>query len=335
MARIGHDCLICGSDGAADAILNALLFLPLGMALAAAGLRSRLVLLTLFVLSTAIEVAQLGIPGRYSNLGDVVFNTGGGFAGSVLIAHATGLRAWSRRHRSAIAAATVALPIAVAAASAWLLLPGLQRAKYYGQWTADLGDALGVYEGHVLSARIGAQAAPSRPLKDSPAARRSILAGDTITVIAVAGPPPPRLSPVFSIYDGERREVLLLGAVGSDIVLRIRRNAARLRFDQPDLRWRGALRGVGAGDTVRMSVWRAGRWTFCLELKARVRCTRSGAGRGWALLLAPGDAPAALTSAADIAWIGGGVALLLFGIGLWTGAGLRWPALHSRESRRR
>ncbi len=316
VARIGHVCLICGSQGLADAIVNVLLFLPLGAALGAARMRPRCLLVTVASFSAAIELAQLGIPGRFANVGDVVFNTTGGVAGGLLVLHARALRAGMVRHGRSIGPSLALLSIGVAVASAWLLLPKPQRGTYYGQWTADLGPSLGVYGGRVISAFIGDRPAPSRRLADSEAARHSLLSGDTIVVVAIAGPPPERLAPIFSIYDQQRTEVMLLGAEGSDLVLRMRRNAARWRLDQPDLRWQEALRGVGPGDTVRVSLWRNGAWGFCLRAAAPVRCATVGPWEGWMLLHHSGDLPTAVTVLADALWLGMGAGLLLLGIGL-------------------
>ena len=61
-----HLCLICGSFGTVDAALNVLLFIPLGIGLALAGVSGKRALLGMVVLSALIEVAQLlVIPSRY------------------------------------------------------------------------------------------------------------------------------------------------------------------------------------------------------------------------------------------------------------------------------
>ena len=83
LARISA-CLICGDRGASDAILNVLLFLPLGLLLEVPGWKARHVLVAAFVLSLSIEVLQVFVPGRYSNLGDVAWNTSGGWLGAFL-----------------------------------------------------------------------------------------------------------------------------------------------------------------------------------------------------------------------------------------------------------
>ncbi len=323
-------CIICGSRGTADAILNVFLFAPFGAALVLAGWRVGWVVLTAALLSTGIEATQLGLVGRYASVGDVIWNTTGAALAALLAARAGSIRAWVVTHRRAAGAALVALPVVVVGATAWLLLPAPQEGTYYGQWTADLGPSLGVYRGRIFQATIGDQPAPSRRLRDSAASRRAILAGEPIRLRFVAGAPPARLAPIFSIYDGRHHEVLLLGAEGDDMVLRIRRKAEALRLDEPTLRWRGALAGIAPGDTITAALRRSGPWGFCLKVTrpgpSADGCAEVGAWRGWALLADPSDAPPWMRSAADVVWVLAGVAVAA--LGLWILR--RPPALSQR-----
>lgn len=71
-----------------ESILNALLFVPLGVTLAILLPRMLWVLAPIAGLgaSVAVEYAQAAIPGRVPDLGDVVWNTAGALAGAVVIA---------------------------------------------------------------------------------------------------------------------------------------------------------------------------------------------------------------------------------------------------------
>src|SRR3954463_8783585 len=82
--RTPHFCLICGSFGTVDAALNIALFVPLGVGLALIRSPAKWSLLGVCILSIAIELTQLAIPGRDSTIGDVVFNTLGGALGYLL-----------------------------------------------------------------------------------------------------------------------------------------------------------------------------------------------------------------------------------------------------------
>lgn len=77
-------CLVCGSGGTADALLNIALFVPLGAALCWAGLGAMRSLVMAALLSTSVELAQATIiPFRYPALGDVVWNSLGGLFGAI------------------------------------------------------------------------------------------------------------------------------------------------------------------------------------------------------------------------------------------------------------
>src|SRR6478672_4733448 len=77
-----HFCVICGSFGTVDALLNVLLFVPLGIGLSLLEWSERRAVLAMCALSIAIEAAQFFvIPGRDSTLGDVLTNTFGGAMG--------------------------------------------------------------------------------------------------------------------------------------------------------------------------------------------------------------------------------------------------------------
>ncbi len=299
-------CLACGSRGAADFLLNIALFVPLGAALRAAGVRPLITGLIGLALSGGIETAQLWMPGRYTSLGDLLANGLGAAIGAVLLGTGTfSLRAPPSARRQIVLTALVAT---VWIGTALAFRPSLPERDYYGQWTAQLG-YYGNYGGRVLSATIGEQPAPSRRLGSSAAARLGLLAGDTVAVTVVAGPPPPRLAPIFSIYDDQQEEVLLMGAEGNDLVLRVRRRAADLRFEAPERRWKGALDGVSADDTVRLAAWRpsvhrrAGGSTLCLRVQEKERCAAPGVGSGWVLLLGPDVVPPRAAAAMDSLWL--------------------------------
>lgn len=307
-------CLLCGGRGTSDAVLNILMFAPLGAALVGSGWRIRTVVFASLLLSIGIEVLQIGLAGRYAVLGDVVWNTIGGMLGAVAAARAATFGTRVAKHPGVLGALLVLLPVAVAGATAWLLVPAPQQGTYYGQWTADLGPSLGVYRGEVLEAEIGRQPAPSWKLSDSEAARSDLISGEPLTVRFLAGPPPDRLAPIFSIYDGVQHEVLLVGAESDDLVLRIRRRAADYRLDQPDIRWTGALRELLPGDTATLAIRRVGAVTFCAQVQDRERCQGTGAGYGWALLLYPGDSSARLRTGLHVTWGFLGIASVVAGL---------------------
>lgn len=82
IAKLPWYCVVCGDGGAADVMLNILLFLPLGVALAALGWSRAHTLMIVIALSAAIEVYQgAALVGRDACLGDVLSNSTGGMVG--------------------------------------------------------------------------------------------------------------------------------------------------------------------------------------------------------------------------------------------------------------
>jgi hypothetical protein len=101
-----------GAGDGADALLNVVLFVPLGLALALAGARrGRAVLVALLVTATVELLQAFVIPGRQASVGDVMTNTLGGWAGHVL--HDVVAAGWRAR-------AAAARRFAIASAAAWL-----------------------------------------------------------------------------------------------------------------------------------------------------------------------------------------------------------------------
>ena len=278
-------CLLCGEFGLSDFVANVILFVPAAFALRFAGVPGRKTVASLLLLSVAIEVAQLWIPGRESTLGDIVSNTLGAAAGLGLAWW------WPRRRRSALAAAAAAGSIAaVIAAIGVSLRPSLPATSYFGQWTPDLG-MYEWYRGTVVSAELGGMALPSWRLADSRAVREHLLAGGPLRIRAVAGPPTGDLAPLFSIFDQEQREVLLVGPDRDDLVIHVRTRASDALLRQPELRWRGAMAAITAGDSLTLELRRTARG-YCMTLNNRERCgLKPQVGEVWELLQPMPHAP--------------------------------------------
>ncbi len=318
-------CLVCGEHGVADVIRNIALFLPFGVVLGFAHTRLWRALVIGAILSTAIELAQLWIPGRDSSVSDVMANTLGTTIGCMLPG------AWNRmlrlddRQIARLTIVAAGLVCGITAGTGFLLRPAFPRSVYYGMWTPDLGH-LERYRGVVLDAQLGPMTIPSARLDSAPAVARLLTAGAPLRVHALAGPSVPRLAALVSVYDDSQREIFLLGPDREDLVFRYRTRSTAWRFEQPDLRVSGALAGVRSGDTLHVTVWRDSAG-YCLARNAFLAC-RLGftAGRGWSLLLFPQGLPRWLMGILDASWI----AALLVPVGFcarrrsiaWAGAAL-------------
>lgn len=318
VARTPIWCVLCGDLGTVDVLLNLLLFVPLGLALRAAGLP--LVRATLLAggFSLAIELLQLGIPGRDTSLSDFLTNT----AGAALGAWLQGTwRGW------AFAPPRLARRLALGATLAWLgqtaltayaVRPALPRSVYWGQIAPEL-EQFERFRGEVLSGRVGPIPMASRRLDNSAEVRRVLLDSGAVGAVAVPDGPTPGLAPIVSVFDREQREIVLLGQAGRDLVFRLRSHAFDLRLRPPAIRVPHAFPEAG-GDTLRLAGRLSGR---TLEAEARgsgpVRraALDLSAQWGWSLLL-----PMRYYLGPEERWLSAlWVAVWLVPIGYWTRRG--------------
>ncbi|HVM42394.1 MAG TPA: VanZ family protein [Gemmatimonadales bacterium] len=258
-------CILCGDAGLADFIANVILFVPVALALRFAGVPAWKIVVGLCLMSAAIEIVQLWIPGRESALGDICANTLGAALGVALASW------WPRRRRSAFAALGCAAAVLAAIGTAGtLLLPRFPAEDYYVQWNGDRTPYPN-YGGRVLSAAIGGMPLPWAPLANSEAARERLQRGDTLLVRVVAVPAPRWPSQLFGISDVRNLDLVVLAVEHDDFLFRLHTEAPSLLLREPDLRWPHALAGTAAGDTLTIAAWRTGR-TNCLRLNGRTRC---------------------------------------------------------------
>ena len=281
-------CVFCGSRATADAVLNALLFAPLGWVLG----RRKGVFRTFgwaFLLSAALELVQLFLAGRYTSLVDVLANAFGAGCGAW----------WSRGRGGALTSAAV-LSVAALLAPALLLAPDPPEGIYYGQWTAVFG-GMEAYGGKVLEARVGEVAVPSRRSPHTREIREDLREGGPIRLQVVVGPPPPGEAPVFSVADHRQRGIFMLGADGDHVFVRLWRVGTTLRFSTPTWWWPGALSGAAPGDTVQV-VYDLGPRGPCLNVQGRKRCLTATSSAGSWSLLAPGGQDGLLQGVGSLIW---------------------------------
>ncbi|HSM36335.1 MAG TPA: VanZ family protein [Longimicrobiales bacterium] len=288
-------CLICGRRGAADAVLNLVMFLPVGWLVARVSTARPTASAALIGagLSLAIEAIQIAVPGRDASLGDLAFNAAGALAGALA------LRAYSRARSAPTTAAACAGAAAVLLLGgfAQLLAPAFPDSRWWVQWTPELGH-FERHGGRVIDASFGAEPLPGgRPLERRDEVLAAMSEVDDLVVRLVGSEPASRgLAPIVSVFDDRRREIFLLGGDGHDLVWRFRTRGAALRFDHVPLRFAGAGRLLERRDTslLRLSAEREGRvWGegACVEVDgARGPCARWTVGSSWRLLL-PLDGP--------------------------------------------
>lgn len=305
LADLARLCVVCGTRGTADAILNVALFLPLGVVLGGIGRAAVVAVVAGAAVAGGIELLQTLLPGRHPSLADVVLNaTGAGLGTLVYALAATRVRsdaesAPGRRGRlwgGAVGACFLAAGV--------LLTPHAPDDDYWGQWMPDLG-WMPQYDGVVLSAELNGRPMPSRRL-DRERPHRRLLEGDwELEGRIVVGPPPEAVSPILSVYDGRQREALLVGAHRDALVFREWTIGKRLRFDAPDVRVPGAFAPLQPGDTTSIGAGRAAG-TTCLWLGETERCgVGVTPGRTWGLLLFVEGPPEPFREVTDLLWLVG------------------------------
>ena len=228
-----HFCLVCGSFGTVDVVLNIILFVPLGVGLALSGVSGKRAVIAICALSALIETAQFFvIPGRDSTVGDVLTNSLGGALGFATVRY-SGL--WL------LPPPRIARKLVVAWATIWLAIqivsnfgfaPSLPESQYYGQIARTLGN-FAVFPGRVLSASIDGMQIPNNALDDSRAVKRLLLDGATVAAAVVPTERTHEIAPIVRVADARQREILLLAEDGDDFIFGVRTGAAVLRVRPP------------------------------------------------------------------------------------------------------
>src|SRR5450759_4224060 len=233
-AAVGsHFCLVCGSLGGVDAVLNVFLFVPLGIGLTLSGLPAKRALLAMCALSALIETAQfLVIPGRDSTIGDVLTNTLGGALGFAIGRYAPTLLRPSPRIALALALSWSAVWLAIQTISAFGFSPAIPRSEYYGQIARQLGN-FEQFRGAVVRASIADVTVPDTRFPDSHRVRELLLRGAIVTTTIVPAKLTTDIAPIVRVADAREREIVLLAQNAENLVFGVRTGAAALRLRPP------------------------------------------------------------------------------------------------------
>ncbi|MEA2763277.1 MAG: hypothetical protein QOD47_2561 [Gemmatimonadaceae bacterium] len=289
-----HLCLVCGTRGGVDAILNVLLFLPLGIGLALSGVPWKRAILTSCALSITLEATQFFfIPGRDATLGDVLTNTVGGAVG---FAVANNSAIWLRtppRIAAVLGMVWCGIWLAIQAISSFAFSPSIPDSKEYGQ-IARKFENLEAFPGQVLDARLGAIAITDTELRETDSVGHRVLGGGTLTVIVLSTKPTTGIAPIVRIADDQQREILLLAQDEQQLLFAVRTGAAILRlrpplFAMPHV-FAGSIAETGSSSSqpLRLTARYDGResqLTARTPSMTRRRDIRVSAALGWTLVL--------------------------------------------------
>jgi VanZ like family len=298
-------CLTCGDRVLSDTLLNFALFVPVGLAAATVTKRVGRATVIAVGLSLLVEGAQHQIiAGRDSSLRDILANSLGGLAGAALLRWAPRLLAVSGWRSATLSLCAAGVVGAVIAGTGWLMEPVSPWAGSHASWTTPVGSAR-AYRGRVVSAHIDGAVARG-PLGAE--AARMLAAGAPLHIRAVAGPQTRRLGSLVALVDHSGELVLLVGVQRRNVVVRYRTRAMDLGFDHPDVRFRGALRGVQAGDTVEFAVTLARPAGLSLEIAGVRHRQNPGISSGWTLLYNIDRVSRATATMLGLCWVVGLVA---------------------------
>jgi len=202
-------CLLCGSRGTVDALLNVLLFVPLGFALSARGSRLIVVVAAGAGLSLAVELLQATvIQGRDASLGDFVANSAGSALGTVIQRQIRGILAPNpTRARRSLAAWYVGWLTQVSV-TIWSLAPSPTiTQQYVGQW-AQVFPGTVSFRGSVRRSSVDDIAFGDGPVDNTVAIREAMTRHPTeFYVDASGGPPAAGTAQIVALSDGAQRVI--------------------------------------------------------------------------------------------------------------------------------
>ena len=330
ISRLAHWCWQCGALWLADGASNVLLFVPLGVALAALGWRVPVVLAAGCAVTGLVETLQwLGIPpGRLASRGDLLANAAGALLGAALWR----LRGWRRpptpRSALALAYAWVVGVAAVAMGTALALRPS-GTARYDSRplaspvthvpgagWFEGTTDSVLVDGVRVRRGYTGPVILATRP---SPAATRA-------TLHVHGRDPTPAPVPLLVLHDaGAWRPWLAVAQHGTAAEATLTRRGGAWGLAMPVLSLPGAFAPRAPGEPLRLTVGttpqalamegRAGAWASARTLPLTPLL-------GWALLQAEVRTDGAWAPLVATLWL----ALLAVPVGWWGAQGARGPS---------
>ncbi len=305
------NCIFCGTRATADLVLNILLFAPLGAGFGMLRIRAKNALILAVMLSGAVEVAQLVIPGRDASISDLISNAAGCWLGYALTLTAPyWIAARDPLDRRLSLAASIVAAIAIVVTGT-MLQPTFTEQTYYGQWTPDLGH-LDWYHGQVLEATVGSSQVPSQRLEDSDTIRTLLRTGSPIHIRAVASQTTRRLSSLFSIADADENMIVLIGPRMDRLFYIFRVRAESFRLDRPALSIPDVM-DLSPGDTIEINVSRIAR-EYCVVVNQNTHCGLGfTAGSGWTLWWYSETLPQELHRILNMVWL----CVLLLPFGLW------------------
>jgi hypothetical protein len=223
VARVPWTCLFtCGDQAVRDAILNVILFVPLGLALRLL-LPTRPALLLVALTTVAVEFTQYHwLLGRDASLRDILTNTTGGAIGIWLAGSWRALLRPLPERSARFSLAALIGWLAMVGVTGALVRPSMTPSLYWVQWAPELGQ-FDSWSGEVLGATVDGIPLPSGRSYRTNQLRGQLLS-DSVVVEAsiVSGEHTRRIAPIVSVFDSWQRGIFVLGQLRHGLVFTIR-----------------------------------------------------------------------------------------------------------------
>lgn len=227
-------CLVCGEQGGADVAANLLLFLPFATGLRLAGWSWRRSLAAAVAVSFTVELLQyLAIAGRDASLSDVLTNTASGAMGAALGGVLPALTAPSPARAIRLLVGALAAPLALLAASAWLLGSDMPRGRLISRW-AHVAPAFDVFDGRVQAVQLNQRVMPGDgPAPDARRLRAEVAGGSIDLTAEVTSGAPARIASWIYMLRVPSGEAVTLSQLRRRAVFAVPARALRFRFFPP------------------------------------------------------------------------------------------------------
>ena len=221
-------CLWCDDQALADAVVNVVMFVPLGMSLRAAGVRSGVAIISSAALSTTVEIMQgTVIAGRDPSLRDAMTNTIGAAIGVLLVAQWRHLAFPGRRAAAWLAAAASVVWLSTLVVSGVAVRPCTPPTPYDAEWSPLLPHE-SPFQGRVIGATLYGDSLRDGPLPD---AIRDRLQSGRIALTTRVIPDPDRFnSATMLAVVGFQRIVLSIAHSRRGVVVALPQCFQRLRL---------------------------------------------------------------------------------------------------------
>jgi hypothetical protein len=312
-------CVICGDLGGVDAVLNVLLFVPLGFGLGLMRVSWWKAIGTCILLTVIIESLQFRtVLGRDASAGDLITNSVGGALGITLGRSWPALVKPGPGTRAVLIAGALAAWAAVSVITGYALQPRPGDPPFYGQLARERSTDP-PYPGAVEHVQLGGIRIPDREVPGSAEIPAALRAGHAFTMRVTPREVPSWFSPIARVADRHDVEHALIAARGPDAVFRVRTNAAFLRFRPYAVGIRDALHPTSRAVTISGTFHRGNaRLVVAGDIGSRESDVVFGLASGWRLIL-PFNSVAtgsALQNALDVLWF----SLLIIPAAYWSTA---------------